>query len=50
MIEKMKAIALREHTPQPAVGVFDRVLNAKDLQSVYPGRDGSGDDPSAGKR
>lgn len=45
----MKAIALHEHTPQPAAGVFDRTMNAKDLQSVYPGREGSGIEPSRGR-
>ncbi len=47
MVAKMKAIAVREHTPQPTTGVFDAVLNARDLQSVYPGRSGAGVDPRA---
>ncbi len=50
MIEKMKAIALREHVSQPTAGVFDRPLNAKDLQSVYPGKEGSGADPGTGDK
>jgi arylsulfatase A-like enzyme len=48
IVEKMKAIATSQHTPQPATGVFDRALNAKDFQSVYPGREFSGVDPSRG--
>jgi arylsulfatase A-like enzyme len=51
IVEKMKGIAQREHTPQPTAGVFDRALNAKDMQSVYPDRkDGTGADPAAPKK
>ena len=50
IIERMKTIAMKEHTSQPTTGVFDRVLNAKDLQSVYPGKDGTGVDPGADKK
>ncbi len=48
IIEKMKAIALNQHSPQPTAGVFDRALNAKDLRSVYPNRESQGVDPSRG--
>ncbi len=48
IVESMAAFAVNEHTPQPRTGVFDRTLNARDLQSVYPDRSNSGVDPSSG--
>lgn len=51
IIEKMKAIAQREHTPQPTGGVLDRERNAKDLRLVYPDKATMGADPGdAGKK
>jgi arylsulfatase A-like enzyme len=46
IIAKLQAIALEQHREQPATGVFDRKLNARDLQSVYPDRANSGIDPA----
>ena len=37
-IEKMKAIAEREHTPQKSGEVFDLELNLKDMKAAYPER------------
>jgi hypothetical protein len=49
IVERMNEVATREHVPQSTAGVFDRELNAKDLQSVYPGRSVMGADPGAGR-
>jgi arylsulfatase A-like enzyme len=46
IVRSMETVAEKEHAPQPRTGVFDRALNAKDLQSVYPDRSNSGVDPS----
>jgi arylsulfatase A-like enzyme len=46
IVERMEAGALEARSAQPRTGVFDRELNAKDLQSVYPDRRSSGIDPS----